>query len=353
MNACRSSRKPKSTLVRDCEKRYNLHASGKHGQIHFFVLSKVDDMGELSVCGIYDCEGCKFREDALCLGCSSGNAYLEQWARDPCKIYSCAKAQGISTCKDCIRPVCTLRGATDIVCPLRAGTEGSRHWAWRIAQHLDNRGTPCRRSPAVPLKTVMRLRWYLSALDGFAEQGVGVVTSRELADRVGMRSAIVRKDFSRFGELGTPGLGYSVAHLQDQIHSILSSNTCELVWVGGQWLESALSIFARPNNLNFHIVAAADSRPEWIGKRVGDWEILPLSDLQTLMETTTIDGAVLALPEDAERTADVLVEAGIKGILNLTHHTLKVPPEISVHHIDLLGEIMALASECSELSRAV
>ncbi len=305
-------------------------------------------MEKLSSCGVFDCKLCKFRKEGTCPGCEHGNLHLEKWGRTPCAIYSCVHSEGVSSCKDCGRQICMLNRKTDIVCPLRAGVEDKRHWAWRIAQHLESSGGPCQASHSVPLKSVMRFRWYLTALESFEENGVDIISSRELADKIGMSSAIVRKDFSYIGELGTPGLGYRVSHLQEQIRNILGRNTCLVVWIGAQWLSNALSIFAPTVDLNFRIVAAMDTRPEWIGKKIGEWEVLPISDLPSLLSGGGVDGAVLALPEDARRVADILIEAGIKGILNLTPVTLAVPPEVSIRHVDLLGEMMALVLECRE-----
>lgn len=304
-------------------------------------------MEELSSCGVFDCGKCKFRKEGTCPGCEHGNLFLEKWGRTPCAINLCVRAEGVKSCNDCGRPACALRGTTDNVCPLRAGVEDKRHWAWRIAQHLQGGDGPCASRHSVPLKTVMRFRWYLTALESFEEQGVDVISSRELADKIGMSSAIVRKDFSHIGELGTPGLGYRVSNLQEHIRNILGRNTCLVVWIGAQWLSNALSIFVPTMDLNFRIVAALDTRPEWIGKKIGEWDILPLSDLTALLSGGSVDGAVLALPEDARRVANILVEAGVKGILNLTPVTLATPPEVSVRHVDLLGEMMALVMECS------
>ena len=305
-------------------------------------------MENSSACGLFDCEQCKFHRDGVCPGCLEGNLFLEKREREPCHIFACVRSQDVSSCTECSRSVCSLRGTTDTVCPLRAGIESKRHWAWRIAEHLESRGGPCHRATSVPLKTLIRLRWYLAELENFKEEGVKVVSSRELAERLGMGSAVVRKDFSCFGELGTPGLGYQVAHLQDRIGAVLNRSTCLLVWVGAQWLADALGVFASTAALNFRIVAVVDSRPEWIGRQVAEWKVLPLSELPTLMAESGVNGAVLALPEDAAHAADALVEAGVKGILNLTPVRLRTPPEVTVHHVDLLGEIMALALECSE-----
>lgn len=303
---------------------------------------------EQSICGFYNCAQCKFCADETCLGCKQGNAFLEQWGRTPCKIYACARSQGLENCKDCSNAVCRLRNSTDHVCPLRAGIEDKKDWAWRIAKHLDERGTPCHDAHAVPLKALMRLHWYLGALESMAERGIDVISSRELADKVGVNAAMVRKDLSYLGELGTPGLGYRVSYLHEKIQGLLSRNTCLVVWVGAQWLSNALDTFTPSTELNFRIVAVLDTKKEWVGQTVGEWEVLPLSDISALLANGGVDGAVLAVMDDARRISEALVDAGVKGILNLTPVTLTTPPEVSVRHVDLLGEMMALARQCSD-----
>lgn len=273
---------------------------------------------------------------------------LIKWGRVPCGIYSCVRSRELHNCKSCDLPACKLHGTSDLVCPLRSGLEDKKNWAWRLAQHLDGeKGGPCHARHTVPLKTIVRLRWYLGALEDFRAEGRDVVSSRELANKLTMNSAMVRKDLSHCGELGTPGLGYRVAYLQDQIQSVLTKNTCLVVWVGAQWMKDALNIFASSLELNFRIVAVLDSEPELIGTRVGEWEVLPLSDIGRLLSGGGVDGAVLAVQKNPQRVADLLIQSGAKGILNLTPVTLVTPAEVNVRHVDILGEMMALAMECS------
>jgi redox-sensing transcriptional repressor len=303
---------------------------------------------DTAYCDLFDCGSCKFRKGGTCPGCVQGNSFLETWGRVPCCIYSCVRSRGIESCKSCPDEVCTLRKQAETVCPLRAGSEDKKHWAWRIAKHLESKGAPCHSRSSVPLKTLMRLRWYLAALYRFAERHTEVISSRQLADEVGINAAMVRKDFSYIGELGTPGRGYQVSYLQEQIRGVLDRQTCRVVWVGAHWLSDAQTMFASTLDLNFQIVAAFDTRPEWIGKKIGEWEVLPLSDLAACFAGGGVHGAVLALPEDALRVADALVEAGAKGILNLTPVTLTIPPDVKVRHVDLIGEMMALAGEVNQ-----
>lgn len=277
-----------------------------------------------------------------------GNLYLEQWGRSPCSIYSCVRSRDIEDCSTCTSTACSLRLSVDTICPLRGGSEDKRHWVWRIARFLESKDTPCHNHPSVPLNTLMRLRWYASALDSFASQGEEIISSRQLADKVGVGSAMVRKDFSCFGDLGRPGIGYSVSHLQERIHGMFDEHTCLVAWVGAQLLGVVSEMLASTPDLNFRVVAAFDPRPEWIGKTIGEWEIRPLSDLSALVSEGSIDGAVLALPENAKSVADCLIQAGVKGILNLTSVTLTPPPHVSVRQVDLIGEMMAMAMKVND-----
>jgi redox-sensing transcriptional repressor len=304
---------------------------------------EVADLDELSRCGLFDCGTCKYRKQGHCPGCVQGNSYLEQWGRTPCSICTCVQAQSLQNCTSCTNAVCTLRNDVDTICPLRGGSEDSSLWVWQIARYLESKGAPCHDHLPVPRKTLMRLRWYAAALVTFASNGVEIISSRDLADKVGVGSAMVRKDLSCFGELGKPGVGYNVTRLQESIQGLFDQHTCTVAWVGAQWLSNVSGMFSPSPGLNFRIVAAFDPRPEWVGRNIGEWVIRPLSELAALVSDGSIDGAVLALPENPSGVADYLINAGVKGILNLTSVTLTTPPHINVRHIDLIGEMMALA----------
>ncbi|MHC4889391.1 MAG: winged-helix domain-containing protein [Planctomycetota bacterium] len=59
----------------------------------------------------------------------------------------------------------------------------------------------------IPDETIRRLPIYLRGLLFLAEQGQESISSRNLADFLGVNSWQIRKDFSYFGDFGTPGVG--------------------------------------------------------------------------------------------------------------------------------------------------
>src|SRR5581483_5161813 len=77
------------------------------------------------------------------------------------------------------------------------------------------------RARAIPEAAVARLALYLRVLSGLAEQGVGTISSEELATATGVNSAKLRKDLSYVGSYGTRGVGYEVSVLIEEIERIL------------------------------------------------------------------------------------------------------------------------------------
>ena len=65
----------------------------------------------------------------------------------------------------------------------------------------------------IPDEAVRRLPIYLRGLLFLAEQGRQNVSSRGLADFLGVNPWKIRKDFSYFGVFGTPGVGYKTETL--------------------------------------------------------------------------------------------------------------------------------------------
>src|SRR5688500_12738411 len=58
---------------------------------------------------------------------------------------------------------------------------------------------------AIPDIVVRRLPVYVRTLRGLAEQGIGSVSSDELADHIGVTAAQIRRDLSYFGRFGKQG----------------------------------------------------------------------------------------------------------------------------------------------------
>ncbi len=188
----------------------------------------------------------------------------------------------------------------------------------------------------VPDETVRRLSVYLRGLLFLAKQGRQNISSRDLADFLGVNPWQIRKDLSYFGGFGTPGVGYKTEKLTKQIKKILkldSVHKTALVGVGN--LGSAVLAYPGFRIYGFNIAAAFDTDPKKIGRKVKNITIEDVSNLQTL-KRRKINLAIITVPRDAaQQTADALVKAGVKGILNFSPCHITVPKKVKVITLDI------------------
>jgi len=184
---------------------------------------------------------------------------------------------------------------------------------------------------------------YLRGLLLTSEQGQKNISSRSLADFVGVNPCQIRKDFSYFGDFGTRGVGYNVGKLAKEIKRILKLDVIQktaLVGVGN--LGSAILAYPDFGIYGFDIAAAFDVNPKKIGRKIKNITIENVSRLRTLKKRE-IKLAIMAVPRQAaQETADALVKAGVRGILNFSPCHIAVPKKVKVITIDIAMDLARL-----------
>lgn len=205
----------------------------------------------------------------------------------------------------------------------------------------------------IPDETVRRLPVYLRGLMVSANQGHKSISSRSLADFVGVDSGQIRKDFSYFGDFGTRGVGYDIERLAREIKKILRLDVIRkaaLIGVGD--LGSALLAYPGFGIYGLDIVAAFDVDPQKIGRTLNDVTIEDFTRIETVRERD-ISLAILAVPRaGAQDAVDQLVAAGIKGILNFAPCKVSVPKRIKVITLDIAMELARLPYYIPRAGRA-
>jgi redox-sensing transcriptional repressor len=164
------------------------------------------------------------------------------------------------------------------------------------------------------------------------EKGEKVISSAQLAKKCIVNAAQVRKDLAYFGEFGIRGVGYYVKDLLKNIKRILGSNKewrMGVIGVGN--LGSALLSYKDFLKQNYKIVAAFDIDPpkvigrvsEKIGKPV---EVFHINRIREVVQERKIEiGLITTPPSEAQSIANLLVEAGVRGILNFAPVHITVP----------------------------
>ena len=196
----------------------------------------------------------------------------------------------------------------------------------------------------IPAPSVRRLSLYLRQLDSLLARQTPTVSSRNLAESLGLTDAQVRKDLAHFGQFGRPGVGYEVRPLIQTIRAILGTDRVTptlLIGVGN--LGRAISAYQGFASKGFNLVAIVDADPKKIGRKVGQLTIEPLDDLEQIVRKRGVRLAIIAVPaEAAPAVLERLTLTEIRGVLNFAPIALKPPPGLALHNLDVAAELEQL-----------
>lgn len=161
-------------------------------------------------------------------------------------------------------------------------------------------------------------------------------SSHELAERLGISSAQIRKDLSHFGEFGKQGTGYHIQYLIDRLTEILHlTEEWPVVLVGAGFLGHALASYRGFQHRGFQIAAVFDSDPTKIGMDVGGLIVQDDSKLEEVIRDGAIQMAILAVPANvAQDITEKLAQAGIRAILSYAPVSLTSPEGVIISYSD-------------------
>ncbi len=196
---------------------------------------------------------------------------------------------------------------------------------------------------------VLRLARYLRVLQKLKGLGFVKVFSNNLGDAIGATPAVVRKDFSVIGISGNKRGGYLIDALIDRLIVVLGKKETErIIVVGCGRIGSALLEYREFNREGIRIVAGFDVAEDRIAPE-GRIPVLPLGELPAYVAKEEIEVAVLAVPDQvATNVFEMMVDAGIRGVLNFTSVELKCAAacdeegcqqECTVHNVNIGLEI--------------
>ena len=192
-------------------------------------------------------------------------------------------------------------------------------------------------STDIPDIVIGRLPIYLRELNRLAQEGDKLTTSsQELARRLGISSAQIRKDLSHFGEFGKQGTGYHIKFLIEQLRKILHlANEWPVALVGAGYLGHALAHYDGFHQRGFHIKWIFDNNPQQIGQEMGGLVVQDVANLETVLKEERVKVAILSVPTSvAQEITDRLVKAGVEGILTYAPIHLNVPENVHVSYSD-------------------
>src|SRR6056297_2524192 len=121
----------------------------------------------------------------------------------------------------------------------------------------------------IPKETISRLFTYFRSLLCLSKIGKENVSSYNLSKLCNINPAIIRKDFSYFGDFGTKGVGYNVDNLLAEIKDILQLEPPSKVALAGVGnIGKALLSYKGFASEGFKISMAFDSDQQKVGKEI-------------------------------------------------------------------------------------
>ena len=204
-----------------------------------------------------------------------------------------------------------------------------------------------KRNTRVSTAVIRRLPRYYRQLSELQRKGVIRISSSALGKSMGLTASQIRQDLFCFGGFGQQGYGYSVTKLREEIGNILGlDKTYKMVVIGYGRLGQAIASYVANNEPNFKIVGIFDVKQiikEIHDVQFKDAQIMTCGSLSNFIKNEKVDIAVITVPaEKAQLVADTAVDAGIKGIWNLTAVDLDVPENVALENVHMSDSLHAL-----------
>lgn len=207
----------------------------------------------------------------------------------------------------------------------------------------------------IPEPTIKRLAFYSRPLEDLLEHGPPVISSESLAELCGVHPAQVRKDLAYFGEFGVRGVGYDVRDLYNEIKHILATDKpIHLCIVGVGNLGSSLTENDNFKKRGYVFKAAFDSDPEKQGERLRCGLIVePNQRIRAVCYEKKIEIGVIATPPRvAQRVCNLLLDAGVCGILNFSPMQVRTSKDFKVENVDFTVKLENLAYHLQRLDES-
>lgn len=194
-------------------------------------------------------------------------------------------------------------------------------------------------------KTIGRLSLYRRLLAAMRDDGASSVYSHQLATLARGTAAQVRRDVMSTGYSGSPTRGYDINQLLDHIGEVLDGREPEGIALAGVGnLGRAILAYFAGRAPNLSITAAFDTDPDKINRVIHGCRVYEMHDLPAVVEREGIKVGIIAVPaEAAQRTASVLISAGVRGLLNFAPVRLWSPDGVYVEDMDVAMAVERVA----------
>ncbi len=177
---------------------------------------------------------------------------------------------------------------------------------------------------------IVRLSKYKRLLQKLKSLGLVKVFSNNLGDAVGVSPALVRKDFSLINLPGNKRGGYNIDTVIAQLNDVLGQESPHRVVLAGCGkIGRALMEYKEFAKDGIEIVAGFDIDPEGV-RSASRVPVHAVSRMVDFVRENRIKIGIIAVPDSAAgQVMDLMLQGGIRGVLNFAPVELKATPGCS------------------------
>ena len=197
----------------------------------------------------------------------------------------------------------------------------------------------------LPEKTIERLSEYRRTLYNCLAKGKTHIYSHELAGLHNITAVQVRRDLMLIGYSSLKKKGYDAQELIGVIGKLIDhEESLSVAVVGMGNLGRAITAYFNGKRPKLNIVAAFDVDSNKINRVVSGVNCFHMKELADVIKRNSISIAIIASPPDTAATvAELLVSAGVKGILNFTTVPINVPETVYLEEYDMITSMEKVA----------
>lgn len=203
------------------------------------------------------------------------------------------------------------------------------------------------KSSSISSSVIRRLPRYYRFIGELIKKGITRISSRELAERMGLSASQIRQDLNCFGGFGQQGYGYNLVELREEIGKILGvDKKIKIILIGAGNLGRAIAAHMNFEQRGCELVGIFDKSPFVSGETVSGLRVMDMSEIEDFCSKKKPIIAILCIPKTAaQEIANQLVQLGIKAFWNFSHYDLRVELEgcdILVENVHLGDSLLTL-----------
>ena len=202
----------------------------------------------------------------------------------------------------------------------------------------------------IPLPSIERLSNIYGLLEKLAKNGVKTVSSTQIGKNINATNATVRKDISYLSMPSVAGRDYDIVKLKKYIGQdlkLLKPRKACIIGLGR--IGTAILAYEGFKEEGFEIAAGFDVSQNKIEMIVSQVSLHLIHELKSIIASKGIEiGIICTPPEAAQDTANKLVDADIKGLINCTTAMVSVPEEVIIRNIDYTGYLRIVSALISQ-----